>query len=178
MSFGPTALRGFTAAGSGGRVEYRLARNAVVKEFHKGRLSRLDVCDAHPELMRAARNVGIGADETCPICEDQTLVNVTYVFGPNLPPNGRCPTNVTELQKLCRRPGEVICYVVEVCPECRWNHLMRTYPGGSATRKRRPLGGTNGTNGTKGARATLNTPKGPSGSKGPTGSKGSNGSGT
>ncbi len=61
MSFGPTALRGFTAAGPGGRVEYKLARNAVVKDFHKGRLSRLDVCDAHPELIRAARNVGVQA---------------------------------------------------------------------------------------------------------------------
>ena len=54
MSFGPTALRGFPATGGEGRVEYRLARNAVVSDFKKGRLSRLDVCDAHPELLRAA----------------------------------------------------------------------------------------------------------------------------
>jgi hypothetical protein len=136
MSFGPTALRGFTAAGTGGPVEYKLARNAVVKDFHKGRLSRLDVCDAHPELIRAARNVGMPLDEICPICEDETLVNVTYVFGPRLPPNGRCPASVTELDKLCRRQGEVACYVVEVCPECRWNHLTRSYPAGAAVRAR------------------------------------------
>jgi hypothetical protein len=134
MSFGPTALRGFTAAGPGGRVEYKLARNAVVKDFHKGRLSRLDVCDAHPELIRAARNVGVKLDESCPICEDEMLVNVTYVFGPKLPPNGRCPASGTELEKLCRRPGEVTCYVVEVCPECRWNHLTRSYPAGAGSR--------------------------------------------
>jgi hypothetical protein len=136
MSFGPTALRGFTAAGGGGRVEYKLARNAVVKDFHKGRLSKLDVCDAHPELIRAARNVGMRLDEVCPICEDETLVHVTYVFGPRLPPNGRCPASVTELDKLCRRQGEVLCYVVEVCPECRWNHLTRSYPAGAAVRAR------------------------------------------
>ena len=41
-----------------GDVDYRLARNMVVSEFHKGRLSRLDICDAHPELLRAATNVG------------------------------------------------------------------------------------------------------------------------
>jgi hypothetical protein len=134
VSFGPTALRGFTAPGAGGRVEYALARNAVVKEFHKGRLSRLDVCDAHPELMRAACNVGVRLDEVCPICEDESLVHVTYVFGPHLPPNGRCPATAAELDKLCRRKEELVCYVVEVCPECRWNHLTRSYPAGAAAR--------------------------------------------
>jgi RNA polymerase subunit RPABC4/transcription elongation factor Spt4 len=136
VSFGPTALRGFTAPGSGGRVEYLLARNAVVKDFHKGRLSRLDVCDAHPELIRAARNVGIPLDQTCPICEDEMLVQVTYVFGPRLPPNGRCPATVAELEKLCRRKEELVCYAVEVCPECRWNHLTRSYAAGAAARAR------------------------------------------
>jgi hypothetical protein len=24
--------------------------------------------------------------------------------------------------------------VVEVCPECRWNHLTRSYPAGAAAR--------------------------------------------
>ena len=91
MSFGHSALRGFPVTGTGGRVEYRLARNAVVSEFHKGRLSKLDVCDAHPELMRAARNVGVALPEECPICEGPPLVHVTYVFGPRLPSNGRCP---------------------------------------------------------------------------------------
>ena len=93
MSFGPSALRGFPVTGTGGRVEYRLARNAVVSEFRKGRLSRLDVCDAHPELLRAARNVGVALPENCPICEETEVVHVTYVFGPRLPKNGRCPTN-------------------------------------------------------------------------------------
>jgi Family of unknown function (DUF5318) len=117
-------------------VEYVLARNAVVKEFHKGRLSRLDVCDAHPELIRAATNIGVRLEEACPICEEDGLVNVTYVFGPGLPPNGRCPATAAELQKLCRRQQEVTCYVVEVCQDCRWNHLIRSYPAGAATRTR------------------------------------------
>jgi hypothetical protein len=92
MSFGPSALQGLSVSGAGGRVEYRLARNAVVSEFKKGRLSRLDVCDAHPELLRAARNVGAVLTEDCPICEETAVVHVTYVFGARLPKNGRCPT--------------------------------------------------------------------------------------
>ncbi|MHB8437720.1 MAG: DUF5318 family protein [Acidimicrobiales bacterium] len=139
MSFGPTALRGFTTTGTGGRVEYRLARNAVVKEFHKGRLSRLDVCDAHPELLRAARNVGAEVAEDCPICAECRVVNVTYVFGPRLPPNGTCPTSSAQLAKLCRRAEEVTCYVVEVCPSCAWNHLARMYPAGGRHRPRAKL---------------------------------------
>lgn len=136
MSFGPTALRGFPITGNGGRVEYRLARNAVVSEYKKGRLSRLDVCDAHPELLRAARNVGSPLAEQCPICEEADLVQVTYVFGPRLPPNGTCPGTTKELDRLCRRAEEVACYVVEVCPQCSWNHLTRMYPAGGRHRAR------------------------------------------
>jgi hypothetical protein len=134
MSFGPSPLRGFPVTGTGGRVEYRLARNAVVSEFRKGRLSRPDVCDAHPELLRAARNIGVPLPEDCPICEGSPVVHVTYVFGPRLPPNGRCPSSATELARLCRRADEVACYVVEVCPECAWNHLARMYPAGGRHR--------------------------------------------
>jgi Family of unknown function (DUF5318) len=134
MSFGHSALRGFPVTGTGGRVEYRLARNAVVSEFHKGRLSKLDVCDAHPELMRAARNVGVPLPEECPICEGPPLVHVTYVFGPRLPSHGRCPTSAAELARLTRRADEVVCYVVEVCPDCAWNHLARMYPAGGRHR--------------------------------------------
>jgi hypothetical protein len=134
MSFGHSALRGFPVTGTGGRVEYRLARNAVVSEFHKGRLSKLDVCDAHPELMRAAQNVGVPLPEECPICEGPPLVHVTYVFGPGLPSHGRCPTTAAELARLCRRPDEIACYVVEVCPDCAWNHLARMYPAGGRHR--------------------------------------------
>src|SRR5580704_19059503 len=116
MSFGHSALRGFPVTGSGGRVEYRLARNAVVSEFRKGRLSRLDVCDAHPELLRAARNVGKPSGEGCPICEEADLVDVTFVFGSRLPSGGRCVSSAAELNRLWRRKDPVVCYVIEVCP--------------------------------------------------------------
>ena len=134
MTFGPSAIRGFPVTAAGGRVEYRLARNAVVREFRKGRLGRLDVCDAHPELLRAARNLGTPLPDECPICEEAEVVHVTYVFGPRLPAHGRCPGSEAELAKLCRRADEVVCYVVEVCPECGWNHLARMFPAGGRHR--------------------------------------------
>ena len=101
----------------------------------RGRLSRLDVCDAHPELMRAARNVGETTVHDCPICEDARLVHVSYVFGPRLPPGGQCISSARELARLSRRADKLTCYVVEVCPECSWNHLARALPIGNGTRR-------------------------------------------
>lgn len=88
-----------------------------------------EVCDAHPELLRAARNVGTGTGDTCPICEDAELVLVSYLFGPSLPASGRCVTTAGELDRLATsaRSGPLACYVVEVCPACGWNHLNHTY---------------------------------------------------
>ena len=126
-------LQSLKLTSSGGAVDFRLARAAVLREVARGRLSRRDVCDAHPELLRAARNVGIASGEACPLCEEGAIVHVTYAFGPRLPPGGRCPGSSSELAKLCRSASVVACYVVEVCPDCSWNHLVRMFPAGSPT---------------------------------------------
>ena len=130
MSFRPEAIRG--ANGSGGVVDYRLTREAVVREYRKGRLSRLDVCDAHPELQRAATGAGTPTNEPCPICEEEAVILVTYAFGPRLPAGGRCISTAREMAKLARGAVQVSCYVVEVCPGCAWNHLTRVIPVGGS----------------------------------------------
>lgn len=127
MSFSQESLRGAAAPVHAGLVEYRLARNTVVNEFRRGRLSRLDVCDAQPELLRAARNVGEPSSEDCPICEASKVVHVSFAFGPRLPPSGRCVASRKEMGDLSRRASQSACYVVEVCPECSWNHLARMF---------------------------------------------------
>ena len=133
MSFRPEAMRGAGPIGSG-TIDYRLARQAVVSEYRKGRLAQHEVCDAHPELQRAARECGTPTEMDCPICEDENLVLVSYVFGPRLPAHGRCITSKPELAKLAKRRDELACYVVEVCPACSWNHLTRTFPLGGPGR--------------------------------------------
>jgi hypothetical protein len=128
MSFRPEALRGATAgSGVAGDVDYRLARNMVVREFQKGRLSRLDVCDAHPDLLRAAANVGEETREDCPICEETKVRLVSYVFGNRLPPSGICVTSKREVTRLSKGARDLRCYVVEVCTTCSWNHLARSF---------------------------------------------------
>jgi hypothetical protein len=126
VSFGPGAIRG-AASAPPGEIDYRLARQAVISEFRKGRLAQHDVCDAHPELRRAAQECAEPSRLRCPICEDANLVLVTYVFGPRLPAHGRCVTSKAELRSLAKRPGELAAYVVEVCPDCHWNHLARSF---------------------------------------------------
>ena len=115
-------------------------RNRLVRDVERGRTMKVDVCDAHPELLRAARNVGRPTKEPCPICSECRLVTVTFVFGAKLPAGGRCPGTAAELAQLCRRPEPVLCFEVEVCPECAWHHLMRKYPaGGPKARGRRKV---------------------------------------
>jgi hypothetical protein len=107
-------------------TDYALARRAVLRDFRRGALTRIDVCDAHPELMRAARHIGKPASDDCPVCGNQDLRLVSYVYGDNLKQvNGRC-ISIDELARLGARHDEFACYDVEVCVDCRWNHLRRS----------------------------------------------------
>lgn len=134
MSFRPESLPAAGSRPAAGRVDYRLVRRHTVDEYHRGRLSRLDVCDAQPELMRAARNCGRPASLPCPICGDEHLVVVSFVFGARLPAHGRCVTSAREMAKLARRAEATHCYVVEVCPDCAWNHLLQAFAIGGRGR--------------------------------------------
>ena len=122
-----------SAEGTPAAIDYRLARLATVAAYETGELSRHDACDAHPELIRAAREVGVPTTDTCPICSDDYLRHVTYVFGPRLPKHGRCISLRGELGRIAKRKGLFTAYVVEACPQCAWNHLVRRYVVTDAT---------------------------------------------
>jgi hypothetical protein len=123
-------LRATAESGKGrpGEIDYRLARSARLGDYRVGRLSRNEVCDAQTELLRNAIHCGRATRRTCPICEHRHLVEVTYVFGPRLPKSGRCITAQGELATLAAKTGRHEAWVVEVCTECRWNHLTRSFP--------------------------------------------------
>jgi hypothetical protein len=130
--FSAGALRGV----AGGVVDHRLARRHLINEFRRGRLRQHEVCDAHPELIRAARNVGSESRATCPICQKAPLRLVTYVFGPRLSAQGRCVSTAKEMAALNQRGDDLTAYVVEACVECKWHHLLRVLPVGAKTRRR------------------------------------------
>ncbi len=122
-----------------GQVEYRLARDQSVREYRRGRLSRLEVCDAQTELLRVGTNLGRETEIDCPICEQAQLRHVIFAFGPSLPSSGRAIGTTKELRQLARSlRTEVVFYVVEVCLKCRWNHLVRMFSS-VAARRRAPL---------------------------------------
>src|SRR3954466_6174113 len=56
-----------------GIVDYTLAKRALLREFRGGLLSRFEICDAHPELLRAARYMGEPSSRTCPVCDRDEL---------------------------------------------------------------------------------------------------------
>ena len=126
-----------SSTADGAVVEFGLVRHALLARMAAGQLRSEDVCDAHPELLRASRNVGRHSGETCPVCGDVELVEVTYVFGARLPPGGTCPSTRGELLKLETREDAVQCYAVEVCVGCSFHHLARKWSAG-ARRARRP----------------------------------------
>lgn len=129
--FSAAALRGTGR----GVVDHRLARRHLVNEYRRGRLRQDQVCDAHPELIRAARNVGTLSRSACPICQEAKLRLVTYVFGSRLPAQGRCVSTAKEMAVLNQRSDDLTAYVVEACVECRWHHLLRVLPVGGGGRR-------------------------------------------
>jgi len=114
----------------GAVVEFGLVRHALLAKIAAGTLRAQEICDAHPELLRAAANIGRTTGETCPVCTDAELVEVTYLFGARLPAGGTCPTSRAELLKLERRAEPVQCYAVEVCTACKFHHLVRKWTAG------------------------------------------------
>lgn len=114
-----------------GSVDYRLRRRRLLADVEAGLISRADVCDAHPDLLRAARNAAPPLGRACPLCPDGDLRIVGYVFGPRLGSGGKCVLSDAELQRLAQRNGNFLTYEVEVCPKCGWNHLIRRYPLGA-----------------------------------------------
>ena len=127
-SFDPTT---HPAPPLGPMVDYSLARRSVLASLRRGALSTTDVCDAHPELLRAARNIGEGLPALCPVCSHDSVKWVRYVFGEELKRNsGRVVYPSEWLRELAQNHDHFTCYVVEVCVDCAWNHLVRAYSAG------------------------------------------------
>ena len=119
----PSATHPISRAGGAGRVDYTLARKATLHAHHEGRLSRYDICDAHPDLLRAARFCGTQTSDACPVCDRAGLVLVAYVFSDDFPKNdnGRVWDQPDVGPLLAMREARL--YTVEVCLGCSWNHL-------------------------------------------------------
>jgi hypothetical protein len=109
-------------------IDYRMQRRAVLADVRSGLRSVDDVCDAHPDLVRAAIHIGTPTTDACPMCDHQTLAQVTYVFerkGTRSPGGRAIPRE--SLARQVDRFGELTVYVVEVCRDCHWHHLVESF---------------------------------------------------
>ena len=115
-----------------GVIDYTLAKRALLRDWRRGLLSRLEICDAHPELIRAARYLGAEAARPCPVCSDWDLRLLAYVFGDTLKTeNGRAFEIEEGLSRAASTRGAA-CYVIEVCTGCSWNHVCEAFMARSA----------------------------------------------
>jgi Family of unknown function (DUF5318) len=120
-------------------IDYSLQRRAVLATLHNGMAtSRDDVCDADPYTLRAAKHHGEPVESPCPVCRKPALANLSYVFGDELGQySGRIKTTA-EIEQMAHEHGEIQVYVLEVCRNCRWNHLVESYAVGDGVPRQPP----------------------------------------
>jgi hypothetical protein len=113
-------------------VDHALQRRAVLTDLYAGRVSAIEVCDATPYLVRAAKFHGERTESACPVCRREAVWQVNYVYGDELKTTAGSARRTAELVAMESRFAAFRVYVVEVCPGCRWNHLTQTYVLGGA----------------------------------------------
>ncbi len=123
-----------------GSVDYTFTKRALLREFRVGLVSRFDICDAHPELLRAAKYVGRPASRECPVCDKHELRLLAYVYADDLKADNGRVWELDDALRLAAAHRGGACYVVEVCTECMWNHLIRSYLTGRVDEAEGPQG--------------------------------------
>jgi len=108
-------------------IDYGLQRRALLADVASGRRTPAEACDAHPHLLLAAKHYGTPSPTACPVCERRRAQHVHYVFGAALGKASGQAKTPAELSRLAGNHAEFDVYVVEVCPDCGWNHLIRSF---------------------------------------------------
>ncbi|MCT1458010.1 DUF5318 domain-containing protein [Aestuariimicrobium sp. p3-SID1156] len=121
-------------------VSYALQRRAKLEALRRpGRaLNEDDPCDAEPILVKSALHHGRLAGQECPICASDRLMLLDYVFGDQLGQYSGRIRSPEELEEMQDSFGEFTVREVEVCPDCRWNHMTRSFVLGDGRKRRAP----------------------------------------
>lgn len=117
-------------------VDHALDRRAALHRLFRGGMLDSDLCDADPYLLKAAKFHGEEVGQPCPACRAEGLVTVTYVYGDELGPYSGRIRESKDLPRMAHDFGRFSVYVVEVCQECHWNFLLRTYALGDGVPRR------------------------------------------
>jgi len=121
-------------------VDYSLQRRRTLEEL-QGALRTMvshDSLDADPMLIRAALHHGTLTERRCPVGNCGRLITLNYTFGDQLGQySGRIKSD-EELEEMENEYGEFTVYVVEVCPECGWNHIIESFMLGDGVARKPP----------------------------------------
>ena len=115
-----------------GVVDYTLAKRALLRQARAGITPIQELCDAHPELLRAARHMGEPSSRSCPVCGEGDLRLLAYVYADELKRDNGRVWAIEKALAITARCKSGACYVVEVCTGCSWNHLTEAFVGRSA----------------------------------------------
>lgn len=105
-------------------VSYEWERAQHLRDFQAGRLGRDELCDADFLLRAAAEHHGVDMHKACPIC-GQGLRLTHWVYGDALGRRSGSARREREIADIAAEGLEFTVHDVEVCPACRWNHLLR-----------------------------------------------------
>lgn len=111
----------------GGEVNHEWERRTLLRSWKQGRVADEDIKDADGILVEAARFHGKPAPVPCPVCGSDQLRHVLWIHGESLGNKTGTARNVDEIARLVSERGPIRVHLVEVCPACRWNHLLKEF---------------------------------------------------
>ena len=108
-------------------VSHKLSRLRLLKNYRAGLVPAERVRDADFLLVTAAKFHGYPASLPCPVCErTDSLYLVYWVYGEELKGRAGSARSREEMERFAEAGLSFTVHEVEVCTECRWNHLLRT----------------------------------------------------
>jgi len=119
-------------------VDYTFRRRSLLAQYHSGLATKLDVCDAQPHLLQAAKFHGTPSETVCPVCRAIKLTHVRWIYGEELKQAAGSARDPQELARLTELFTEFDVFVVEVCRACGWNHLIESYVLGTGGSQQPP----------------------------------------
>lgn len=121
-------------------VSHALNRRASLQFIRRPEsvLVGVDPCDADPLLISSAIHHGNPAHRDCPVCVGDRLIVLNYVFGDQLGQFSGRIKSPAELVEMESEYGEFMVRVVEVCPDCGWNHIVESFLLGDGRYRKPP----------------------------------------
>jgi len=119
-------------------IDYSLSKRRTLIALFQGSASAMDACDADPYLRRAAKHHGELTNRPCPVCKKLKIVELRYAFGDQLGQYSGRIKNQKELVEMQSEYGEFRVYVVEICTDCHWNHLVESFLLGDGKYRKPP----------------------------------------